>query len=238
MVTALGDMATLPTLYLATFLVHHHGPLAAFSATVCVLVAGAATIRSYSVGDPIVRRIVFEMTAVILLTPLLDIASGAVQQARLGELRAAPVLFVLIPPFVSQAGALGGIFSSRISSKLQLGVVTPRGLPEVPALVDASMVFGLGVVVFAMIGLVAVGLTTLTTAGVHDAALVVASTILAGLIAMPITIVTSYYLAIVSYRFGLDPDNQTVPIITSVMDLAGVATLLFVMSLSGVLPHG
>jgi mgtE-like transporter len=178
------------------------------------------------------------MTAVIILTPLLDIASGALQQARLGELRAAPVLFVLIPPFVSQAGALGGIFSSRISSKLQLGVVTPRGLPEVPALVDASMVFGLGLVVFTLIGVVAVGLTSLTAHGVADAGLVVASTLLAGLIAMPVTILSSYYLAIVSYRFGLDPDNQTVPIITSVMDLAGVAILLFVMSVSGVLQHG
>ena len=64
------------------------------------------------------------------------------------------------------------------------------------------------------------------------------STLLAGLIATPITIVFSYYLAIVTYRFGLDPDNQTVPIITSVMDLAGVACVLFVMSVSGVLPHG
>ena len=60
----------------------------------------------------------------------------------------------------------------------------------------------------------------------------------AGLIVTPITIVLSYYLAIVTYRFGLDPDNQTVPIITSVMDLAGVACVLFVMSVSGVLPHG
>jgi mgtE-like transporter len=237
MVTALGDMATLPTLYLATFLVRSQG-VALVAATICLAAAVVGTVRSYTVGDRIVRRIILEMTAVILLTPLLDIASGVLQQARLGELRAAPVLFVLIPPFVSQAGALGGIFSSRISSKLQLGVVTPRGLPEVPALVDASMVFGLGLVVFTMIGLAAVGLTSLTTHGVADAGLVVASTLLAGLIAMPVTIAVSYYLAIVSYRFGLDPDNQTVPIITSVMDLAGVATLLFVMSVSGVLQHG
>ena len=40
-----------------------------------------------------------------------------------------PVLLALIPPFVSQAGALGGIFSSRISSKLQVGVITARGRP-------------------------------------------------------------------------------------------------------------
>ena len=48
----------------------------------------------------------------------------------------------------------------------------------------------------------------------------------------------SYYLAIVTYRFGLDPDNQTVPIITSVMDLTGVAVVLFVMTSLGVLPNG
>ena len=57
-------------------------------------------------------------------------------------------------------------------------------------------------------------------------------------IATPVTIVLSYYLAIVTYRFGLDPDNQTVPIITSVMDLAGVAGILVVMTLLGVLTHG
>jgi mgtE-like transporter len=67
---------------------------------------------------------------------------------------------------------------------------------------------------------------------------VIAGAFAAGMIATPITIVLSYYLAIVTYRFGLDPDNQTVPIITSVMDLAGVACILFVMSVSGVLPHG
>ena len=54
---------------------------------------------------------------------------------------------------------------------------------------------------------------------------------------IPLTVLTGYYLAIVTYRFGLDPDNQGVPIITSVMDLAGVAVVLLVMTSSGVL-HG
>jgi mgtE-like transporter len=64
-------------------------------------------------------------------------------------------LLAVIPPFVSQAGALGGIFSSRISSKLQLGVITPRGRPETPAMVDASIVVGQSVATFTLIGLAA-----------------------------------------------------------------------------------
>jgi cation transporter-like permease len=42
----------------------------------------------------------------------------------------------------------------------------------------------------------------------------------------------------VTTRFGLDPDNQGVPIITSLMDLAGVAAVLFAMGVSGATIHG
>jgi mgtE-like transporter len=237
MVTALGDMATLPTLYLATFLVRNQTVDAIVSA-VCVVAAVYAAVRAYTVSESVVRRVILEMTAVILLTPILDILSGVLQEHRLSELAAVPVLLIVIPPFVSQAGALGGILSSRISSKLQIGVITPRGLPEAPALVDGTIVLALGVVVFSLIGAIAIGLAALTGQAPASPGRVAAATLLAGLIATPITIVLSYYLAIVTYRFGLDPDNQTVPIITSVMDLAGVACVLFVMSISGVLPHG
>ena len=161
MVTALGDMVTLPTLYLATFLVRNDTVDAVVSG-VCVVVAVYAGVRAYSVNMPVVRRVVLEMTAVILLTPILDILSGVLQEHRLSELTAVPVLLILIPPFVSQAGALGGIFSSRVSSKLQIGVITPRGLPEAPAVVDGSIVFVLSIVVFSLIGAIAVGLAALT----------------------------------------------------------------------------
>jgi mgtE-like transporter len=117
-------------------------------------------------------------------------------------------------------------------------VITPSGIPEVPALIDASIVFVLGVAVFTLIGVIAVGLSSLTGHLPADPGLVVIGTLLAGILATPITIVTSYYLAVVTYRFGLDPDNQTVPIITSVMDLAGVACVLFFMTVLGVTAHG
>ncbi len=237
MVTALGDMATLPTLYLATFLVGNDTMNAVVSG-LCVLAGLYAIVRAYTVDSSAVHRIVLEMTAVILLTPILDVLAGTLQENRLTELTAVPVLLILIPPFVSQAGALGGIFASRISSKLQIGVITPRGLPEAPALVDGTVVFILAVAVFSLIGTIAVGLATLTGHAPISPGAVIAGSLVAGMIVTPFTIVTSYYLAIVTYRFGLDPDNHTVPIITSVMDLAGVACVLFVMSVSGVLPYG
>ena len=237
MVTALGDMVTLPTLYLATFLVQNP-TVNMIVSVLCVMVAIYAIVRAYTVDQMAVHRIVLEMTAVILLTPIFDILSGVLQESRLTELAAVPVLLILIPPFVSQAGALGGIFASRTSSKLQIGVITPRGLPEAPAVVDATIVFLLGLIVFTLIGVIAVVLADLTGQAPDSPSQVIVGCVVAGLIATPITIAISYYLAIITSRFGLDPDNHTVPIITSVMDLAGVACVLFVMSVSGVLPHG
>jgi mgtE-like transporter len=238
MVTALGDMTTLPSLFLATYLLRSD-LVAVPAAVISIAVAVYAAIRSYTVADRVIRRIVVDMTAVILLTPILDILAGTLLRARQGQLVAVPVLLALIPPFVSQAGALGGIFTSRTASKLQIGVITARGLPEIPALVDASIVSALSIAVFAMVGVVAYALGVATDlVGMPSLGSLVLGTVLAGLIVTPITLVAGYYLAIGTFRFGLDPDDQSVPIITSVMDLAGVAVVLFVMTSLGVLPNG
>jgi mgtE-like transporter len=233
MVTALGDMATLPTLYLATFIVRIDA-LNAGVAAACLGFALFAIVRGLTTDDPIVRRIVLEMTGVIIVTPLLDILAGAVLQAREPALRAAPAVLMLIPPFVSQAGALGGILSSRLTSKLQLGVITPRGRPEAPALVDASLVVIFGLAVFTFIGAVAFGLSELVGTDHPGAAAIIGGSVLAGLLVLPITITVAYYVAIITARFGFDPDNHGVPIITSVMDLAGVACVLLVLSVMGI----
>lgn len=238
MVTALGDMTTLPSLFLATYLLDSNA-VAVPSAVIAIAVALYATVRSYTIGDAAIRRIVVEMTAVILLTPVLDVLAGSLLRAREDQLVAVPVLLALIPPFVSQAGALGGIFASRIASKLQMGVITARGLPETPAVVDASIVSALSVAVFALIGVIAYVLGVATDLhGMPAFGSLLGGTLLAGLVVTPITLAASYYLAVGTYRFGLDPDDQSVPIITSVLDLAGVAVVLFVMTSLGVLSNG
>jgi mgtE-like transporter len=157
-----------------------------------------------------------------------------VLEAHRTELDAIPGILILIPPFVSQAGALGGILSSRLSSKLQIGVITPRGRPERPALVDATTVVTLGVVVFTAIGAISALLASVTDVARPSAALMVGGATLAGLLVLPVLLVVAYYVAVLTTRFGLDPDNQGVPTITSSLDLTGAAAVLFVMSVLGV----
>ncbi|MDQ3210440.1 MAG: magnesium transporter, partial [Actinomycetota bacterium] len=233
MVTAIGDMVTLPALFLATFVARSDR----WNAVVATLCAGAALLalaRAVVGSSPAVRRTLLEMAGVSALAPLLDIFAGAVLEAHRTQLEAIPGILILIPPFVSQAGAIGGILSSRLSSKLQLGVITPRGLPERPALTDATIVIALGLIVFVAIGVIATGLASLVGVARPSAGLMLGGTILAGVLVLPVTLAVGYYVAVLTTRFGLDPDNHGVPTITATLDLTGVAAVLFVMSVLGV----
>jgi mgtE-like transporter len=237
MVTAMGDMATLPALFAATILVRSGIGDIVVGVVSTVVAVGAlawALIRS----EKPVQRILTEMIPMITLAPLLSIVAGALLEARRIPLQAVPGLLILIPPFVSQAGALGGILSSRLTSKLQVGVITPRGRPELPAIVDASIIVAFGLAVFTVIGLVATGLGELVGLPHPGLLTTVLGTLAAGVLVMPIILGVAYYLAVLTSRFGLDPDNFGVPTMTGLMDLTGVAAVLFVMTVSGVLAHG
>ena len=233
MVTAIGDMVTLPALFLATFIATSDRANA-LVAGACVVAVLGALVRIGTGSAPAVRRTLLEMAGVSALAPLLDVFAGAVLEAHRTQLEAIPGILILIPPFISQAGAIGGILSSRLSSKLQLGVITPRGRPEAPALVDAVVVVALGSVVFTAIGAIATVLATVAGVARPAAGVMLGGTILAGMLVLPVTLAVGYYVAVLTTRFGLDPDNHGVPVITATLDLTGVAAVLFVMSVSGV----
>lgn len=237
MITAIGDMVTLPALFLATFLTHDE-MVNAVCAAIGVCAGLAALAYAIRFAGPTVRRTLVEMAGVIVVVPILDIFAGALLETRQASLAAVPAVLILIPPFISQAGALGGILSSRLSSKLQLGVIAPRGVPERPALLDGGIVTVFAAVVFAVIGLTGFGLAVLTGLDPTSLESLMGGTLLAGLFTLPVLMAAGYYVAISTTRFGLDPDNYGVPIITALMDLTGIVCILLGMSLSGVAIHG
>ncbi|MFU8841230.1 MAG: magnesium transporter, partial [Nitriliruptoraceae bacterium] len=103
------------------------------------------------------------------------------------------------------------------------------------AVLDFSLIALLATLAFTGVGL-AGWLAAAIVPGVD--ALAVATTVsvvlLAGLIAFPILAGTAYAAASVSFRFGFDPDNHGIPIVTAMMDLTGVLCLLAAVTLLGV----
>jgi len=235
-VTAVGDMVTLPALFLATFLVRSE-VVADVVAALCLagaIVGIVAGIR----GEPTIRRTLLEMAGVAVVVPVLDVLAGTLLESQSERFFRNPGLLILISPLISQAGALSGILSSRLSSKLQIGVITPRGLPEPPALVDGSLVIGAGTAIFLFIGSVGFALASLVGQATPGAATTIWGTVLSGLLMLPVILALGYYLAVGTARFGLDPDNHSVPLGTGVMDVVGIVAFVSAMALSGVSLHG
>jgi mgtE-like transporter len=229
LVTAAGDMVTVPTLFLATFVARVHA-VNTITAWICITACVFVTIQGFLTRLPMARRAIYEMVGVILLTPVLDILAGTVIERRLDQFHAFPALVAIIAPLVSDAGAIGGIFASRVSSKLHLGVLSPRGRPGSAAYLDASLVGAFGMIAFLLVGTSGY-VYSLFVGRSPGPGVMIGGTLLVGVISTLIAVVVGYLVAVVSFRFRLDPDNQSVPIITSVMDLAGVITFLLVLDL-------
>jgi mgtE-like transporter len=233
LITAAGDMVTVPAMFLATFLIGMTGVTPAI-AGLAVVAAVVLTVRGLTTDLDLTRRILRESLPILAVAGTVDILAGLVIESRLERFLVLPALLVLIPPFLEGEGALGAILSSRLASKLHLGAIEPRLRPESVAWLDASVVFLFSVVNSVLTGVaahLAASLIGLSSPGLVD---MVGITVLAGLLATIPVIVVAYYTAVATFRLGLDPDNHGIPMITSAMDFVGVISLVVAILVYGV----
>jgi mgtE-like transporter len=232
LVTAAGDMVTLPSLFLATFLVGL-GIVTPLIAVASFIVAVAALVAAFRAGLPLTVRILRESIPMLLIAGLIDVVAGLTIEKRLESFLAFPALLVLVPPFLEDTGALGGILSARLASKLHLGVVEPVNVPQRAARNDFALIFLFALPVFTLVALsadVAAAVAGLASPG---ALRMVAISLIGGFLATVIAVGIVYYGAIATYRLGLDPDTHGIPLITSSMDLVGAFALIFAIVLVG-----
>jgi mgtE-like transporter len=232
LVSTLGDVLTLPALYLATLLlgitiVTPVVGVALVAAAVAFLVAGW---RSSTEG---LRRIVHESVPVLLVAGCISAGAGVTLEKSFARFDALPALLVLVPAHLSSSGALGGILSGRLSSKLFLGLVPPSSQPNREARRDISIVALLAVPVFVFNGvgahLVARALSQ-ESPGLGEMLLV---SLISGGLAIAFVVAVAYYGTIAAYRTGVDPDTYGIPVVSSSVDLVGAFTLIIGISLLG-----
>jgi mgtE-like transporter len=234
MLTAAGDILTLPALVLATYLIG----IPVFStilAAVLILVAAAAAYLGLRRGVANLRRILAESFPILALTGAVTILVGVALQDREEQFTTLLALSILLPAFLQEGGALGGILSSRLSSKVHLGLIAPRGVPQLAAFRDFTLTYIFAAGVYVFIGgashLLAVALFPPGSSPGFLAMIGISA--LAGLIATTAAVLAAYYGSTVSYRLGLDPDTYGIPIITAAVDLLGFMSLIIALIVFG-----
>jgi mgtE-like transporter len=207
LVTAAGDVVTIPSLFVATFVVNIKAVTSVVAISTIIL-AVALTARGLVTDLPATRRVLRESLLLLAIAGTINLFAGLVVEARLDRFVTFPALLVLIPPFLGAAGAL--------------------------VLLDFTIIFLFAALTFALAGVsahVASAIVGLASPGVLT---VVGISMFAGLIATIAAVWVAYYSAVVTFRRGLDPDNFGIPLITSTLDFVGVIALIIALVTFGV----
>jgi len=231
-ITSAGDMITIPTLFLAAIMLQKSPDVfVTILSTSFVFVAVLCIVKGLKSNDSAIRRILIESIPMLSLCAILCTFAGITLDIRLKSLIAIPAILVIIPPFLGESNALGGILSARLSSMLHIGTIKPQRVPDKLVASNFAVIYLFSICVFLFVGVLTYAASIILGISSPSIFEMLSISLLGGVLCTTFLNFASYYIAILSFRFGLDPDNDTIPLITSLTDVVGVFCLLFAMFL-------
>lgn len=233
LVSTLGDVLTLPALFIATGLLGYH-LLTPSLAVVAVVAAAGVLVLGWRARLPDLRRIVRESVPVLVVAGSMSAMAGVALEKSFDSFSRYPALLIMVPAQLSSAGALGGILSGRLSSKLFLGVVPPTPAPSREARRDIYLVLALAVPVYLFNAVGAEVVGNLLGQASPGTLAMIAAAMVGGFVAMVLVVLIAYYAAIAAVRTGLDPDTYGIPVVSSAVDFVGALALVLAISALGI----
>lgn len=224
-VSTLGDVVTIPALFLASMLVGR-GAVTELIGAGALLLAAVVVVASLRTKLSLFGQIVRESLPVLTVALVLSTLAGVAVERQLALFAALPALLVLQPAFVSSAGALGGILSSRLSTNLHLGLVAPEVRPGREASRDALLVLMIGFPVYVFNGAGAHVVAGLLGAASPGLGWLVLASLVGGLFSVVFVIALAYYGTIAAWRVDVDPDTYGLPVVTASVDFVGSVALI------------
>jgi mgtE-like transporter len=176
-----------------------------------------------------VSHMVAAMVPLLLVLSVLQMVSGSVLESFEDQLLRRPAILVLVPVQIGTAGNLGSILCSRLSTGYHLGTLELR--PFNPALrANVTAVLGLGLTVFTLVGVAAWAIGSVL-GGTLTLGQVLFVSLASGSLLSVFVVVVSLTAVTLAYRFGYNPDDVTIPVVTNVCDITGVLILFGVVTL-------
>jgi len=160
--------------------------------------------------------------------------AGIVLERSVDRFLAFSVLIVLLPGYLSTAGALGGILSSRLSTKVHLGLIDAAPIPRGDARDDIRITFTLALPIFVFLAILAGTLGVAAGRSSPGLLWLIAVAATGGLLATTFVAIVAYYGTFAVVRFGLDPDSHGIPLVSATLDVVGASTLIGALVIWGV----
>ncbi len=237
-ITLAGDMLTLPILFLAMDIVlklPRGVTEKIFWFFIVLTLVGLIFSVLRASKMPYSKKILIESTPIFIIGGLLSTSSGLILVKKLEAIIGVAGILTLIPAFLEDGGAIGGILAAKFSTGLHLGSIEYRILPDIDSVVLFLFAHVLGAFIFLLIGTFSYFINVVIGLQTPPLSVMVIGSVIAGEALILIMNFLVYYLSMISYRVGLDPDNVVIPLITSVMDVLGVACLVGTVMFMGII---
>lgn len=177
-----------------------------------------------------VRRIVVECSVSFLFAAILSVVAGLLLEQNLEKILRVSFLIALVPPVNDMGGNIGCIVGARMGTVLHLASVRGRvERREVMGNVRLGILSGITSFAVTSAILFAVGAVW----KIYEPARVALLLLAAGGFQTCVAVFTAVILSLIAFREGLDPDNVVAPIVTSICDISGVASVFLAATLLG-----
>ncbi len=214
LVTTISDVLTIPMLI--AFVLFYEINYFAFYLSSMLLISAVlvffAKIRFRSRD----RRIFFEILGVLTVLAVVESITGNILEYHSKIVYTSAIFSIIYPAILDSLGNYGAIVASKTSTNLHLGAI--KGFLDRDILLEVFSLFTTSFFIAFFMNLIGV-LITLKLTNKYVGILI------PFIITFPVVTVLVMLLAsafaVIFHRFNLDPDNVTVPVITTVADLIG-----------------
>ncbi|MCD6299269.1 MAG: magnesium transporter [Thermoplasmata archaeon] len=236
-ITLAGDIITLPFLFLSFHMVTGMGDGEKDALFYIFIALGIISIfiPFSRLSGKYLRKILVESTPIMLIGGLLSTFSGSILGNSFNGLIGIAGILTMMPAFLEDGGAIGGILAAKFSSALHIGSLEYSLTPPKGARKMFLSMHLIGIIVFSLIGIFAFFISKSVGVGVLPLHEMIIISLIAGEILIFIVNLVAYYSSVIAFKHGIDPDNVTIPTITSLMDIIGTGCLIAVLMVFGIL---
>jgi len=228
-VTTSGDIVALPMLILTTLAVLRISPFIRGGIFSLIIIGAAISFVYVMAGNTKVREIGREIIPLLVFLSFIGTLAGLTYTLDLEQLVEFGVFLIILTPFTGMCGSIGGILCSRLATGMHTGAIEPTLVPERTVFLKFGTSYAYIIIIMPLITLIAFASAHLLGLGSPDIGSLFLAVVLAALVVMTLVSILAYATAGLSFRYGLDPDNFGIPVISATIDLIGAAVLVGVL---------
>ncbi len=220
LITSVSDLITIPALVYFVLLYERH-PTEFYLLSVIMFIMLLYLIRIANISRRH-RRTFGEVASVLTVLALIESFAGSTLEANSRVISQVLILSVMYPSILDSVGNFSSIIAAKTSTKLHLG-----GIDAVKSLETIYDIASL-LIITPFIAYLTNWLAALVEKYIlHQNAGIIWSFIVGYPLIVVMNMFIAVLLAIISYRANLDPDNTTIPAVTTISDAMGTLFVVY-----------